>query len=87
MVSRDQPEIYIINRESSTQGDEILLSYYAKEYGIKIKGELSLKEALSRYIHLFQGYALFSFDEDMFIPTVLFTKKHLLISTFLDEIK
>ena len=63
MVNREQPRIYIVDRGSETRGDEVLLSYYSKEYNIKNLGEIPLQQALEKYAGLFKGYALFAFDE------------------------
>lgn len=64
MVSRESPEIYLVDQESGTQGDEVLLDYYVKAYGIRELGEITAAEALGKYAGRFKGYAVFSFEED-----------------------
>ena len=64
MVNREQPRLYLVNAKSESKGDEVFLSYYLKEYGIRDQGRLTLDEALKKYSGLFKGYAVFSLAED-----------------------
>jgi len=64
MANRSQPQIFIVESTENMFGLNVWPDYYQKEYGIKNLGTISLAEALKKYAGLFQGYALFSFEED-----------------------
>jgi len=64
MASRSGPGLYLVDSQSPTRGDEIFLSYYEQEYGIRNLGRIGVVEALKKFSGLFHGYAVFSFAED-----------------------
>ncbi len=63
MVNRAQPRIFMVESAREPGGLNIWLDYYEKEYGVQKLGTITLREAWEKYSGLFQGYALFAFEE------------------------
>src|SRR3990172_959272 len=63
MANRERPRLYVLDGATAEHGSTIWLTYYQKEYGIKINGAITLDEAIQKYGRLFKGYAICSFDE------------------------